>query len=157
MICKEVYSPAELCDLFEVSQLAELLGVCEATARRYQTGQSTPRRGALEYLRLLHFGRAMPDDWPYHFRFVGDRITTGGSTENPLRFAHLEQLNWILGQWYRLLDDVVRLEHEVRVLSLQVPANEAEAAREALTVVAEKIGCREQQLERIRELRRVSS
>ena len=156
MILEEHHSPVELCNQFDVNQPVELLGVSERPAKRYQTGESQPRRGCLEYLRSVHFDRLMQESWPHYMRFLGDQVTTGGAVANPLRWQHLEQFSWILGQWYQMLDDVLRLEHEVRVLSRQVSENEAEAARAALSTVVEGIGDQDNHWLRIKALRRLT-
>ncbi len=108
-------SKREVLNAYTAVQLADIMGVSVRTAQRYQSGDSQPPSGLLEYVRLTYEQRIMPDSWPEHIRFRGDQIT-GFDTHRQINWASIGQLDWIMNQWSAACDRMRELELELREL-----------------------------------------
>lgn len=102
-------NPQELCNYYEPERLAALLRCSVRTARRYQSGDAMPRPAELVYLELIQRGRVMPREWPEHFNFTDCGRLSTKTTEEPLEASHLEQYNWIMGEWYHIAEHATGL------------------------------------------------
>ncbi len=109
----EVITKNDVLTAYSAEDLAKVMGVSVRTAQRYQSAESTPPQGLIDHVWNVYRGRIMPESWPDRLRFSGNQIQSSETTR-PLNWATIEQLDWIMGQWYSTLDYLGKMNKVMR-------------------------------------------